>query len=147
MLATRERFHDVVYKPGNHLNEEESAFYAASILKEIGVKTPLIIRVMSRIMATKHDHVPIDYNDRTMVDIDLVGLGGTPEDFDKDTAKNREEYRVLVPNDRDFAIGLAQFFKKFMKGRPSIYLTKYFYDKHGAQAQENVRRLIAQAGI
>ena len=103
--------HDYVYRPGNHFNEEDSVFYWSKILHELGVSTPLRIRVMNRIMATRHDHIPTDFNDRIMVDIDLIGLGSAPEEFDQNTIKNREEYRKLVPNDNDCLVGQAKFFK------------------------------------
>lgn len=140
-------FHDFIYQPGYYFNEEDSAFAAAKILHELGVKTPIRTRVINRIMATRHDHVPWDVNDRMIIDVDLVSLALPPELFDKNTAKNREEYRIIVPNDKNFEIRRAQFFRKFLEGRPSVYLTTYFHEKYETQAQDNIRRLIAKAGI
>ena len=140
-------FHDFVYKPGNPRNEEESANRAEKVLWELNVKQPLRIRTTNGIRATRHNYIPWDFSDQIMADIDLVSLALPPKLFDENTAKNREEYRQIVPNDKDFQIGRAQFFLKFIESRPSVYLTKYFRDKYEAQAQENIRRLIAEADI
>lgn len=145
-------WHDFVYYPGSNSNEEDSAKAANRALTELalsdgGLGATLRPNVIRLIRATKHDLVPLWPDDRLIVDIDLVSLALSPERFDENTAKNREEYRIVVPNDRDFEIGRAQFFRKFLEGRLSIYLTQYFRDKYEAQAQENIRRLIAKAGI
>lgn len=139
--------HDFIFIPGSPFNEEESALWWIKILYELGVKTPFRVKVMNRIMATRHDHVPWYFEDQIIVDIDLAGLALPAEQFDENTAKNREEYRILVPDDRDFEKGKAQFFRKFLEDRPSIYLTNYFKKKYEARAQENVKGLIAKAGI
>lgn len=138
--------HDFVYdiNTGSPKNEEDSAIFADRILRELGVEVSKRMRVMKRILATTHDHIPVDFDDWLMVDIDLVRLGVSPDDFDKYGEKIREEHGVPV---WVFEIGITVFLRKFISSRPSIYLTEYFRERYETQAQENIKRVLAQAGI
>ena len=96
---------------------------------------------MKFIIATTHDHIPRNNDARLMVDIDLASLGTPPEIFDQNTANIRKEYSHV--SDDHFRRGRAQFFKKMLENRPSIYLTPYFRERYEAQAQENIAKTIA----
>lgn len=133
-------FHDFVYDTRSKVNEYNSALLADRILWELGVQSAIRNIVVWLIMATKHDHVPANRDQRLIIDIDLVSLALPPEEFDKMSEKIRLEYNIPVEM---YRIGRANFFKKMLENRPSIYLTKYFREKYEAQAQENLKRTIA----
>jgi len=136
--------HDFIYDPRSPYNEEESALRFTKFLLELGVRTAFRVKVVRRVMATKHDYIPESTDDQLMVDIDLVPLALPQEAFSKNTLKKREEYREAVPNDDDFKRGTIDFFTKFLDKRISIYLTEYFRSRYEAQAKENINRLISK---
>lgn len=142
-------FHDAIYDATSSVNEESSAKMANTALNTLGLSNELYfhlhlrIQVAELILATKHDLPPITDNGRLIVDIDLASLGTPPEIFDLNTANIRKEYAHV--SDDDFARGRAGFFRKFLEQRPSIYLTEYFRNLYEAQAQKNLKRIIANA--
>lgn len=142
-------FHDAVYDTTSSVNEEASAAVANNVLKGLGFSDKLVahiglrMQVMQLILLTKHDFIPTIEDGQLIVDIDLASLGTPPEIFDLNTANIRNEYAHV--SDEDFVRGRAEFFRKFLQGRPSIYLTKYFRDIYEIQAQENLKRVIAKA--
>lgn len=142
-------FHDAVYDTTSHVNEEASAAVANNILKSLGFSDKLLahiglrMQVVELILATKHDLLPGTEDGRLIVDIDLASLGTSQEIFDQNTANIRKEYAHV--SDEDFIRGIAQFFRKFLEGRPSIYLTEHFRKIYETQAQENLKRVIAKA--
>ena len=134
-------FHDVIYEPRAKNNEEESAKFAQTILKEAGLDEGLINNVVKLILATKHDGIPEELDDQLIVDIDLSGLGQEPALFEKDGQNIRAEYDWISLE--DFQQGRAQILKKFLS-RPTIYLTPYFKEKYEKRARKNLSRAIAK---
>ncbi len=140
-------WHDFIYRipigqqPGN--NELESARYAFKTLLELSVNPLICIKVMARIMPTLHTYIPDYIDDRVMVDIDLASLGYSPDIFEANAEKIRKEYGASV---EEFRIGRVNFLRKFLDGRPSIYLTRYFHERYEAQAQKNIRDYLAKFG-
>ena len=131
-------FHDFVYNTGSKTNEYDSSLAADRMLYELGLSVAVRNVIVWLIMATKHDHIPDDQDQRLIIDIDLASLGGLPEVFDRNTADIRKEYSRVT--DEDFKKGRSEFFKNFLNGRPSIYLNESFRNKYEAQARENLRR-------
>jgi len=64
-------FHDVVYRPKAHDNEQASARWARKILSDAGASSEVSARVHELILATKHDATPASADARVLVDIDL----------------------------------------------------------------------------
>jgi predicted metal-dependent HD superfamily phosphohydrolase len=133
-------FHDFVYNTSMKNNEEESAKFADKILSELGIHPQFKKKIVQRIMATTHDHIPEDPDDKLMVDIDLIRLADPIEVFEQNSNNIRLEHGATA---EAYATGRAEFFKKFLQGRPSIYLTDYFKERYEARAQDNVRRAMA----
>jgi predicted metal-dependent HD superfamily phosphohydrolase len=133
-------WHDFVYDTRSSTNELNSALKAGCILVNLGIQKSFRHKVIQRIVATKHDHIPNDFDSKLIVDIDMASLGTPPNIFDQNTSNIRQEY--LHISDEEFRVGRIEFFRKFLASQPSIYLTDYFRDKYEAQAQENLRRLL-----
>lgn len=133
--------HDIVYdaRP-NANNEERSADLSNKLLTKLHLDPIFIAEVRERIMPTKHTYIPTGRDDCLIVDIDLASLALPPEEFDEMSEKIRQEYNIPVDI---FRIGRAEFFKKLLESRPSIYLTEYFKTRYEVQAQENLKRVTA----
>jgi predicted metal-dependent HD superfamily phosphohydrolase len=68
-------FHDAIYETHTSDNEERSAHWARSSLRAVGASDAVQHRVVSLILATKHNAEPDDHDARLTVDIDLCILG------------------------------------------------------------------------
>jgi predicted metal-dependent HD superfamily phosphohydrolase len=141
-------WHDFVYRiptkeTGPVHNELESAIYAFKALSKLNVNHLICAKVMARIMPTLHTYIPDYIDDRVIVDIDLVSLGYSPDIFEANAGKIRKEYGASA---EEFRIGRVNFFRKFLDGRPSIYLTKYFHERYETQAHKNIRDYLAKFG-
>ena len=137
-------WHDFIYNAKSPINEYKSSIATDLRLGKLGLSVDIRNRAGWLIMTTKHDHIPEDHDCRLIIDIDLASLSAPPKIFDKNTANIRKEYRTAVPDDKIFAIGRTKFFEKLLENRHSIYLTDYFRNKYEAQAQENLKRIIAK---
>ena len=81
-------FHDAIYDPRRHDNEERSAQWASNCLGgEAGQ------RVHDLVLATKHAAIPENPEARLLIDVDLSILAAPEERFDEYEAQIREEYR------------------------------------------------------
>lgn len=138
-------WHDFICTAGNPNNERQSADMAHTVLVDFVIPPENKISIECHILATKHNFIPDNNDSRLIVDIDLLFLSAPLTVFDYNTANIRKEYFFV--SDKDFIDGRAQFFKNFLRSRPSIYLTDYFKEKYEAQAQENIGRVLARAGI
>lgn len=132
-------FHDVVYDPTRHDNEERSAEAAARALSALNAPCDLIARVEKLILATKHASAPDDTDAKLLVDVDLAILGRSAAEFDRYEAAIRREY-AHVP-DAAFAAGRAAVLRRFLE-RPSIYQISRFRERYEAMARENLLRSI-----
>lgn len=137
-------FHDSIYitVPGAiYDNEGESAELASKILSDYNISINFRKMVRRLILTTRHNILPTDEDGKLMVDIDLAGLGYSPELFELNGQKIRKEYS-WVKSDDDFWTARADFFRKMMAGRPNIYLTEYFRGKYEKQARLNLQNLL-----
>ena len=132
-------YHDVVYDPKEHNNEERSIEYATKTLKGIFSEDALE-RVSRLIMATRHD-VPMRSDDEKFIaDIDLAILGGQRDRFNEYEESIRMEY-MWVPEDM-FRKGRSEILRRFLE-RDSIYQTDYFREKYEKVARQNLRHSIS----
>lgn len=133
-------FHDAIYDPQAHDNEERSADFAAEKLGELGVADLMIAEVRRLILATKHDQ-PVSGDVALIVDIDLAILGKPPDEFDHYDTAIRLEYS-WVPDDL-YRVGRSRVLQGFLD-RPTIYQTEYFRNRYEAPARLNLQRAIAR---
>jgi predicted metal-dependent HD superfamily phosphohydrolase len=131
-------FHDAVYDPRAKDNEERSADWAASALRNAGAEEEIIHRVLHLILATKHDAEPESPDARLLMDVDLSILGRDPGAFDHYDRAIRREYE-WVPEEqyRDGRTGILQRFLD----RPRIYITPPFLELETA-ARNNLKLAI-----
>lgn len=132
-------FHDIVYEPPRPDNEQRSAELASDILAMMGADAPRIEQIYELILDTRHVDRPITEAGRFMVDIDLSGMGQSPECFDEDGRNIRIEY-AHVP-DAAFGKGRIELFERLL-ARPQIYYTEPFHDRYETRARANLTRTI-----
>lgn len=129
-------FHDLIYDPRRHDNEERSAATAQDCLRGAGAKPEVIARVTRLILATKHTAPPAESEAQLLVDIDLSVLGQPPAAYAHYEEHIREEYAwVSRP---DYIKGRGAVLNSFLN-REVIYCTGRFRAKYEAQARENLK--------
>jgi predicted metal-dependent HD superfamily phosphohydrolase len=130
-------FHDAIYSVRAGGNEEKSAKWAATSMREVGIAEVSIERVHGHILATRHAALPDGQDQTLLVDIDLSILGAIPVRFDEYEAQVRAEYR-WVP-DLMFKPKRREILQEFL-ARPSIYGTPAIASELEARARENLAR-------
>jgi predicted metal-dependent HD superfamily phosphohydrolase len=137
-------FHDVVYDPRRHDNEEASAALAAKYLTGLGCPQELLAKVLRCILATRHarDVPAIDDADLALLlDLDLAILAAPPEAYRAYASGVRREY-AHVP-DALYGMGRRRVLEGFL-GRGPIYLTERLGNLWEAQARANLAAEIAE---
>lgn len=124
-------FHDAVYDPMRHDNEEQSAALATTLLPSD--------QVWSLILTTVHKQTPTDPDARLLVDIDLSIFGASEQIYDRYERNIRKEY-AFVPEET-FRTVRANILERFL-GREHIYETQLFRDRLDARARINLARAI-----
>jgi len=124
-------FHDAIYDPKAHDNEERSA---ALMLEELGDSAKPAVPL---VLATKHAAIPDTEEARLVVDADLSILGADEETFDIYERAVRQEY-AFVP-DAAFRTGRAHVLKSFLD-RPTIFSTPVAQHLWESAARANLTR-------
>jgi len=117
-------FHDIVYDPARHDNEEASADVAAERLAQLGLPDRLIIKVRRYILATRHGESvgTIDETDLALLlDLDLSVLATAPALYRVYALAIRREY-AHVP-DVLYRSGRRHVLEGF-RARERIYRTE-----------------------
>lgn len=129
-------FHDAVYQPGKHDNEERSAHVAADALEQAGASPELIAEVMRLVRVTDR-HQPDDGDEAGAIlcDADLAILASTPERYAEYVAGVRKEY-AHVPED-DFRRGRAEVLRHYLDS-PRIFHTAYGHAEWEDRARANL---------
>jgi predicted metal-dependent HD superfamily phosphohydrolase len=133
-------FHDAVYDPRRHDNEEQSGQWAQQVIQDLGVEADVSLRIRALILATRHDATPTNLTAQTLVDIDLAILGASEIRFDEYERQVRQEYK-WVP-EADFYKARQRILNVFL-ARPWIYSTAYFQANFEEGARQNILRSIA----
>lgn len=122
-LLTAALWHDAVYDPRAHDNEEQSAALVSG--------DP---RAALLILATKK-HEPLDEGEDMgwLLDADLWILGAAPRTYRRYAALIRQEY-AHVP-DTDYCTGRASVLERFLQ-RPRLYFGPF--TEREARARENL---------
>lgn len=132
-------FHDAIYDTKRQDNEAKSADWARKTARAANLPADVGERIHKLILATRHDAVPQEPDEKLLVDVDLSILGETPERFDEYERQIREEYS-WVPS-----IVFRSKRRKILRGllaRASIFNTRRFIEAYEAQARENLERSI-----
>jgi predicted metal-dependent HD superfamily phosphohydrolase len=135
-------FHDVVYDPKAHDNEERSAELAARCLADGGIRGAAAQRVVKLVLATKTHEVDADSDTALVVDVDLSILGQAEKRFFEYEGQIRREY-AWVPQSI-FASKRVEILRSFL-ARERIFTTEWFY-KYEGPARRNLQASIAKLG-
>ena len=134
-------YHDAVYDPHAHDNEEQSAELARQAMVATAMAEAFQRKVAALILATKHHDPSADGDAPLMVDIDLSILGQTAARFDEYEAQIRREYSWV--SEEAFRQGRAAILERFL-ARGRLYNTDYFRGKYEKRARENLLRSLNQ---
>lgn len=133
-------FHDAVYEPLRHDNEQLSADWARMCVLQAGLDVSLADRVFHLVMATKHDVTPEEGDTKILVDVDLAILGATPQRFSEYEQQIRKEYQV-VP-EAIFKTKRAELLQQLL-ARPTLFNTEVFISRYEAQARANLAQAVS----
>jgi predicted metal-dependent HD superfamily phosphohydrolase len=132
-------FHDAIYDTKRQDNEARSAEWARATASAANLPAAVADRIHSLVMATCHDAVPTELDEKVLVDVDLSILGEAPERFDEYERQIREEYS-WVPTAL-FRAKRQEILRGFL-ARPSIFNTRRFVAAYEARARANLARSI-----
>ena len=114
-------FHDAVYDPTRHDNEERSAEMAARELTALRLNSATVDAVARLVRATAHlgdGEPPADADARALLDADLAILGASPVRYERYARDIRREYAHV--SDGDYARGRVAVLERFLT-RPWLY--------------------------
>jgi len=132
-------FHDAVYDPRSHTNEEDSAALADRCLCVAGLTSVAIGEIRQLILATK-THKPGDLADAALlIDIDLAILGQPPSRFSEYELGIKSEYSWVPAT--TYAEKRSEILEGFLR-RPEIYRNARFKDRYETTARANLAQVI-----
>jgi predicted metal-dependent HD superfamily phosphohydrolase len=144
-LALAILFHDAVYDPARHDNEQASATFASKRLAGLGYPEVLVAKVVRYIIATQHGQGNAPPNDDAdlalLLDLDLSILAATPTEYRAYAQAIRGEY-ATVPAEL-YRSGRRRVLKRFL-ARERIYHTGKLRSLWEARARANLAREIAE---
>jgi len=131
-------FHDVIYNPQAHNNENQSANYAKQLLKKWQLSPKLIHKVELLILATEK-HIPFNPKDLDcliLLDADLEILGAERTRYQLYSFAIRQEYFfVSEPKYRKERRKVLQAFLQ----RPRIYYTELMHTNYYSASIHNLQ--------
>lgn len=138
-------FHDAIYKPRRHDNEERSAELATQELSRLNVPGATINAVNALILATKQHRAEalpakLAADGRWFLDFDLAILGSRPEIYRAYSQAIRREY-AWAPNPL-YRRGRRQVLESFLQ-RAQLFFTAEMRARREAQARQNLTEELA----
>ncbi len=129
-------FHDSIYDPHRHDNEEESAELAVRALADFKLPSATAARVDELILLTKrHFSFDIDTDANWLIDADLAILGSDPAGYRTYSAAIRCEYQWV--EEAAWRSGRRAVLESLLS-RHRIYGTREMRDKFEAFARRNM---------
>ena len=143
-LAFATWFHDVIYDPMRHDNEERSASLARRAMRRLQVPTSITNRASALIIATR-EHEPPDrsFDAALFIDADLAVLGADHEQYGSYADAIRAEYSMVA--DVDYRRGRSDQLAELLK-RPHIYYTEHMRNRFETQARTNISNELIRLG-
>jgi len=135
-------YHDAVYVPGRHDNEEASALLSRGAIAR---HTPDVdaARVAELILLTaKHGKLgpaDVDAEAALFLDCDMAILGSERARFDAYERAIAVEYSSVPPD--LYAAGRRRFLETLLQA-PRIFCSDYFHARLDAPARDNLRRVL-----
>lgn len=134
-------FHDAIYDTHRNDNEENSAGWAANVIRDSCLAEEIAERIANLILATKHKAKPNSGDASLFVDVDLSILGSSADRFDEYEKQIRLEY-AWVP-EKEFRLGRAKLLRD-ISARERIYSTEFFQDRLESAARQNLKRSLSK---
>lgn len=129
-------YHDVIYKPGNKANEQQSAALATKVLTQWQLDPTFISRVSELILMTEsHKCDSADSEACLFLDADMAILGSPLDTYLKYADKVRREFR-RYPN-FIYNKGRTDFLRQTLKSE-RIFLSEHFHQRFEQQARSNI---------
>ena len=134
-------FHDIIYKSTSKKNEEKSADFATSALKDISKEKLNIDVIYKLIISTKSHQISLNKNSDNafLLDFDLAILGADWNVYQTYIQNIRKEYNIYP----DFLYNPAR--KKVLAsflGRKELYFTDKYQNLFEEKARENLMKEI-----
>ncbi len=130
-------YHDIIYKPTQGDNEEQSALVAEQRMLQLGISTESAKKCVDQIMATKTHTLSKDKDTDLFTDADLSILGQAAEVYDKYAADVRKEYKIYP--ELLYKPGRKKVLRHFLD-MERIFKTEEFYGKYEDIARFNLER-------
>jgi predicted metal-dependent HD superfamily phosphohydrolase len=134
-------FHDAVYEPKSHNNEQLSADWARSSVLKAGLDKTIADHIYNLILATQHHAKPEATDTKILIDVDLAILGAAPERYNEYEQQIRQEYSH-VP-EITFRQKRAEILQHFL-AQPTLFNTPLFIERYEQQARLNMKHALEQ---
>lgn len=130
-------FHDAVYDPRSHTNEEDSARLFEEFAGKVNLVGAAVAEIRNLILLTKNHTMNLKNTDaEVMLDADLAILGQSPREYEAYASAIRTEYE-WVQNEK-FRNGRRKLLSSFLS-RPRIYHTTEYFNRYESQARFNLQ--------
>jgi predicted metal-dependent HD superfamily phosphohydrolase len=129
-------FHDIVYDPKKHDNEQRSAAKAVERLNQLQVPKEMILLIEQLILATAN-HVTAAFTPELnfFLDCDLKILGAASDKYQEYATAIRKEYKHVLSF--IYKLERKKVLQRFIAS-PVIYRTVHFQERYEQQARINV---------
>ena len=131
-------FHDVIYNPQAHDNEQQSADYMQRMLKNV-LGAEQIAKIYAWILATKAHAPTADTDLAYLLDIDLAILASYPMRFAEYECQIQQEYAWVEPS--LYVKKRQQLLRHFLETQP-LYQTPFFQKYYEHQAKQNLTQTL-----
>ncbi len=134
-------FHDAVYNPQRHDNEEKSAEFFSECFQGKYLYRRFMELTQDLILATKHINPMVGGTKRALIELDLSILGASEAEYDKYEQGIRQEYGFIP--DEAFYPRRAKFMLA-IEARDPIFHIPEMKSRFEKQAHDNIRRALAR---
>jgi predicted metal-dependent HD superfamily phosphohydrolase len=134
-------FHDAIYDPTRHDNEERSAELLTDEGRRAWIDERILERAAPLVLATKHAGAVDSPEACLVVDADLSILGAQGATFDEYERDVREEYASV--DEAAWSAGRTAVLREFV-ARPSIFQTPSARRLWEERARQNLARSLAR---
>lgn len=137
-------YHDSVYNPRQHDNEEKSAELLFSTYEKSGGKPEISDFLRKLVISTKHQNQVKTIESALLLDSDLAILGSTADRYEVYEADVRQEYHFV--EEKFFIQSRVKILQSFL-ARRQIYRTPVMRELIEERARKNITRAIDRLEI
>ena len=135
-------YHDAVYEAGSNMNEIRSAALFFDHFSNSDLLSPESLREVEEIIIDTREHIPTLESSKAVIDLDLMGLGGTYNEYWRSAKNVRQEYSAF--SDEEWKVGRTKFLDR-MLAKKQIFYTEQFslLERSARHNMEYERNLLA----